>query len=155
VDGKYVPNPLVVVDRFSDEFGRIVYGEFKRGADAEAGKAIMAKATSDLSALDAAVEKLCTKMLMLMPDCVSKSVNSVRKHKQRHWDSNSITNREWLALNMMTEGRAGFRAFNDGPKEQREVDFIKLRQLLAAGHPWDDELMRAIAPAGTAEAAAR
>jgi 6-oxo-cyclohex-1-ene-carbonyl-CoA hydrolase len=155
LDGQWIPNPLVVVDRFSDDFGRIVYGEFKTGADAQAGKALMAKATADLSALDEAVEKLCTKLLMLMPDCVSKSVNSVRKHKQRHWDANSIGNREWLALNMMTEGRAGFRAFNDGPKEQREVDFIKLRQLLAQGHPWDDELMRAIAPAGTAEAAAR
>jgi len=155
LDGRYIPNPLVVTDRFADEFGRIVYGEFKRGADAEAGKAVMAKATSDLSALDAAVEKLCTKLLMLMPDCVSKSVNSVRKHKQRHWDANSITNREWLALNMMTEGRAGFRAFNDGPKDRREVDFIKLRQLLAQGHPWDDELMSAISPVVPAEGAAR
>jgi hypothetical protein len=26
------------------------------------------------------------------------------------------------------------------------VDFIKLRQLLAEGHPWDDELERAISP---------
>jgi len=60
---------------------------------------------------------------------VSKTVASVRKHKQHHWDANSITNREWLALNMMTEGRAGFRAFNEGPKDKREVDFIKLRQL--------------------------
>ena len=155
LDGQWIPNPLVVIDRYADEFGQIVYGNFKRGADADAGKAVMARATSDLSALDAAVEKLCTKMLMLMPDCVSKSVNSVRKHKQRHWDANSITNREWLALNMMTEGKAGFRAFNDGPKDKREVDFIKLRQLLAAGHPWDDELLKAISPVGSAEGAAR
>jgi hypothetical protein len=28
------------------------------------------------------------------------------------------------------------------------VDFVKLRQLLAEGHPWDDELERMIAPAG-------
>ena len=47
---------------------------------------------------------------------------------------------------MMTEGRAGFRAFNEGPKNHREVDFIKLRQLLAQGHPWDDELLRAVSP---------
>ena len=155
LDGQWIPNPLVVIDRYADEFGQIVYGNFKRGADADAGKAVMARATSDLTALDAAVEKLCTKMLMLMPDCVSKSVNSVRKHKQRHWDANSITNREWLALNMMTEGKAGFRAFNDGPRDKREVDFIKLRQMLAAGHPWDDELLRAISPVGSAEGAAR
>jgi 6-oxo-cyclohex-1-ene-carbonyl-CoA hydrolase len=47
---------------------------------------------------------------------------------------------------MMTEGRAGFRAFNEGPKDDREVDFIRLRQLLAEGHPWNDDLLRAISP---------
>jgi hypothetical protein len=26
------------------------------------------------------------------------------------------------------------------------VDFIKLRQMLAQGHPWDEELHRAISP---------
>lgn len=154
-DGRWVPNPFVVTDRVADEWGKVVYGDYKTGAAAAEAKALFAQCTSDLSALDEAVERMCTKLLMLMPDCVSKTVNSVRKHKQAHWDVHSITNREWLALNMMTEGRAGFRAFNEGPKEQREVDFIKLRQLLAAGHPWNEELMRAIAPAGTAETAAR
>lgn len=155
VDGRYVPNPLVVTDRFVDEFGRIVYGDLRTGADAESAKAVLARATTDLGALDEAVERLCTKVLMLMPDCVSKTVNSVRKHKQRHWDANSITNREWLALNMMTEGRAGFRAFNEGPRDRREVDFIKLRQMLAAGHPWDDELLRAVSPQFQTEGVAR
>ncbi len=155
VDGRFVPNPLVVTDRFVDEWGRIVYGDFRTGPDAEAAKATLAKATTDLSKLDEAVERACTQLLMLMPDCVSKTVNSVRKHKQRHWDQNSITNREWLALNMMTEGRAGFRAFNEGPKDRREVDFIKLRQLLAQGHPWDDELYRAISPQCQTEGAPR
>ena len=46
----------------------------------------------------------------------------------------------------MTEGKAGFRAFNDGPKDKREADFIKLRQLLAEGHEWNDDLIRAISP---------
>jgi len=155
VDGRWIPNPMVVTDRWLDDFGRIVHGDYRTGAEADAAKATLAKAVTDLSALDAAVEKLCTKMLMLMPDCVSKTVNSVRKHKQRHWDANSITNREWLALNMMTEGRAGFRAFNEGPKDRREVDFIKLRQLLAQGHPWDDELLRAVSPQFQAEGAPR
>ena len=83
---------------------------------------------------------------MLMPECVSKTISSLRKHKQWHWDNTSVTNREWLALNMMTEGKAGFRAFDEGPKGNREVDFIKLRQMLADGHPWDDELVQAISP---------
>jgi len=155
VDGKYVPNPMVETGRFADAFGRIVYGDFKTGDEAAAAKAMLAKAVTDHSALDEAVERLCTKILMLMPDCVNKTVNSVRKHKLHHWDANSQTNRDWLALNMMTEGRAGFRAFNEGPKDRREVDFVKLRQLLAQGHPWDDELLRAVSPQFQAEGAAR
>lgn len=146
IDGKWIPNPLVVTDRMVDEFGNIVFGEFKTGDAADAARATLGNAQLDLSRLDAAVEALCTRLLMLMPDCTSKTVNGIRKHKQKHWDLNAITNREWLALNMMTEARAGFQAFNDGPRGHREVDFIKLRQMLAAGHPWDDELIRAISP---------
>jgi 6-oxocyclohex-1-ene-carbonyl-CoA hydrolase len=146
LDGAWIPNPLVVTDRFTDDFGNIVYGEFRTGAELAAAREVLARAEHDLSALDAAVDALCTKLLMLMPDCTSKTVNSLRKHKQRHWDANSITNREWLALNMMTEAKAGFRAFEEGPKGDREVDFIELRRLLARGHPWNDELIRAISP---------
>jgi 6-oxo-cyclohex-1-ene-carbonyl-CoA hydrolase len=146
LDGQWIANPLVVTDRVLDEFGQLVFGEFKQGEEREAAVKLVARATTDLSRLDAAVEALCTRLLMLMPECVSKTLNSLRKHKQWHWDNTSVTNREWLALNMMTEGRAGFRAFNEGPKHQREVDFVKLRQMLAAGHPWDEELERAISP---------
>jgi 6-oxo-cyclohex-1-ene-carbonyl-CoA hydrolase len=146
VDGTWVPNPLVVTDRMMDDFGNLVFGDLRTGEEAAAAKAVLARATTDLSQLDAAVEGLCTKILYLMPECVSKTLSSLRKHKQWHWDNTSVTNREWLALNMMTEAKAGFRAFNEGPKGKREVDFIRLRQLLAEGHPWDDELIRAISP---------
>ena len=147
LDGRWIPNPLVITDRILDDFGRIVYGDFRTGPDVAAAKETLNKTTTDLSLLDAAVESLCAKILMLMPDCVAKTVASVRKHKQLHWDAHSGTNRDWLALNMMTEARVGFRAFHEGLKDHREVDFIKLRQLLAQGHPWDDELERAISPA--------
>jgi len=146
LDGEWIPNPLVVTDRLLDEFGRVVLGDFKRGEQRDAGKEILAQAEVDLARLDGAVDRLCTKMLLLMPDCLSKTVNGLRKHKQWHWDNTNVTNREWLALNMMTEAKAGFRAFNEGPKGRREVDFVRLRQLLAQGHPWDDELLREISP---------
>jgi len=146
VDGEWIPNPMVVVDRFSDKFGNIVYGDFKTGDDKNAAKEILKKAESDLGMLDKEVEMLCSKLMMMMPDCVSKTVNGLRKHKQKHWDINNVTNREWLALNMMTEAKAGFRAFNEGPKNNREVDFIKLRQRLAKGAPWTDELYNEIMP---------
>ncbi len=151
VDGEWIANPMVITDRYVDEFGNIVYGEAKTGAEKEAARQVLANAETDLSRLDEAVEALCTQILMLMPDCTSKTVNSLRKHKQWHWDNTSVTNREWLALNMMTEAKAGFRAFNEGPKGRREVDFIRMRQLLARGHPWDDELLRAISPQYQAE----
>jgi 6-oxo-cyclohex-1-ene-carbonyl-CoA hydrolase len=51
---------------------------------------------------------------------------------------------------MMTEARAGFRAFNEGTKETgREVDFIELRRALAANDKWDDDLTQSIMPAAT------
>ena len=60
---------------------------------------------------------------------------------------NHESNRAWLALNMMTEAKAGFQAFHRGSREAgREVDFIALRQRLARGEVWGDELIRAVSP---------
>jgi 6-oxo-cyclohex-1-ene-carbonyl-CoA hydrolase len=47
---------------------------------------------------------------------------------------------------MMTEAKAGFRAFNEGPKDNRNVDYIKLRRALAKGTPWTEELIESILP---------
>lgn len=141
LDGQWIPNPLVVLDRYADEFGKIVYGEMKTGEALAQGKKVLERAKADLTKLDEAVEALCTKLMLTMPECTIKTLNSLRKHKQWHWDNTSVTNREWLALNMMTEAKAGFRAFNEGKtKDEREVDFVKLRQLLAQGRPWDQSL---------------
>jgi 6-oxocyclohex-1-ene-carbonyl-CoA hydrolase len=106
----------------------------------------MKQATVDLTKLDEAVERLGLKLLNTFPNCLSKTLGSLRKKKLEHWDANKESNREWLGLNMMTDGSAGFKAFNDGPKEHREVDFIRLRQLLAQGTPWTEELVREISP---------
>jgi 6-oxo-cyclohex-1-ene-carbonyl-CoA hydrolase len=53
---------------------------------------------------------------------------------------------------MMTEAHAGFRAFNEGPRDRREIDFIDLRRRLAAGETWGPGLIDAIQPRETAEA---
>lgn len=144
--GRFIPNPAVRTDRWIDETGVIVYGEFKAGEELTAAKALTDRCEVDLSGLDAAVEALATKLLYTMPDCLIKTIESVRKKKLEHWQRNAETNRAWLALNMMTEARAGFRAFNEGPPGHREVDFIELRRRLAAGGTWDDELFGAIHP---------
>ncbi|HNO55979.1 MAG TPA: hypothetical protein PKI85_12805, partial [Chitinophagaceae bacterium] len=80
------------------------------------------------------------------PNCTMKTISEVRKFKLEHWDKNKESSREWLALNMMSEAKAGFRAFNYGPKNNREIDFVKLRQLLAEGHEWNEDLHRKISP---------
>jgi 6-oxo-cyclohex-1-ene-carbonyl-CoA hydrolase len=146
LDGRFVANPLVVTDRTIDEFGRVALGEWKAGESKEEGKALLARGTVDLSLLDEAVDGLCTKLAYTMPDCLTKTIESLRKHKLEHWDRNRESNRAWLALNMMTEANAGFRAFHHGTRDQREVDFLTLRQRLAEGARWSEELVKEIAP---------
>jgi 6-oxocyclohex-1-ene-carbonyl-CoA hydrolase len=146
VDGRWVANPLAITDRVLDEYGRIVLGEWKTGKAREEGRALLAKSSVDLSLLDEAIETMCTKLLYTMPDCLTKTLESLRKHKLEHWDRNRETNRAWLALNMMTEANAGFRAFHYGTKDEREVDFIRLRRRLAEGAKWGEDLIREIAP---------
>jgi 6-oxo-cyclohex-1-ene-carbonyl-CoA hydrolase len=146
VDGKFVANPLVETQRFTDEYGRIVFGDFKTGEAAKEGKALMAKGAVDLSLLDAKVEELCAKMLLTFPDCTTKTLEELRKPKLDAWNRNKENSRAWLALNMMTEARSGFIAFNEGTTEDREVDFVLLRQKLAAGESWVGPLHDSIQP---------
>jgi len=147
VDGKFVANPLVETQQMVDEFGKFTYGESKTGDALKQAKELVKKGTMDLTLLDDAVDKICTKLLMTFPDCTTKTIESVRKKKLEAWDKNKETNRAWLSLNMMTEAKAGFRAFHRGEKD-REVDFVTMRQRLAAGETWDDAMLDAIAPKG-------
>jgi 6-oxo-cyclohex-1-ene-carbonyl-CoA hydrolase len=143
VDGRFVPNPLVVTDRWLED-GRIVHGEFKTGAAREEGKALLARGEVDLALLDREVDALVWKLANTFPGCLSKTIESVRKHKLTHWDRNKETNRAWLGLNMMTEARVGFRAFHEGSKECREADFLLLRRRLAEGENWSEALVEEI-----------
>ncbi len=156
VDGSFVPNPLVVTDRWIDEWGQIVHGQPKRGDERAAGKALLKRGEVDLSLLDEAVDSLVTSLAMTMPGCLTKTIESLRKHKLEHWDRNRESNRAWLGLNMMTEGRTGFRAFNEGSKTCREADFLLLRRRLAEGAIWGEELVEdALARAHGREVAPR
>src|SRR5512141_2325250 len=127
VDGQWVANPLVETQKMVDAHGRFVFGEPKTGDALKEGKALLARGKVDLSMLDAKVEEL-------------------RKPKLESWNRNKEDSRAWLALNMMTEARAGFTAFNEGPKDDREVDFVLLRQRLAAGESWVGPLHDSIQP---------
>jgi 6-oxo-cyclohex-1-ene-carbonyl-CoA hydrolase len=146
LEGKQVPNPLVVTDRFIDELGRIVYGDSKQGAARDEGKKRLAGLKIDLAPLDEAIDRFATRILHTFPDCTRKTLESLRKKKLQHWFANSETNRSWLALNMNAEAAAGFPAFHFGEKPDREIDFAQLRRRIAEGARFDANLVREVLP---------
>ena len=75
-----------------------------------------------------------------------RTLEELRKPKLEAWNRNKEDSRAWLALNMVTEARSGFTAFNEGPKDDREIDFVLLRQKLAAGESWVGSLHDEIQP---------
>lgn len=146
VNGEFVPNPTVVTDKWIDDRGNMVYGEPITGEELQAGKALLKSGEVSLELLDAKVEEFLTALMLTMPSCLNKTIQSLRKHKLQHWDKNKESNRSWLAGNMMTEAKLGFRAFNEGPRNNREIDFAKLRQRLANGEKWNDEFINSMIP---------
>jgi 6-oxo-cyclohex-1-ene-carbonyl-CoA hydrolase len=144
LDGVLVANPMVVTDRWLDDYGRVVLGEPRTGEDRVEAKKKLSRGQVSLAPLDKAVDAFVFRLAMTMPGCLTKTVESLRKHKLEHWDRNKESNRAWLALNMMNEGRAGFRAFHEGTKECREPDFLLLRRRLAEGAVWSDELIEEV-----------
>ena len=146
VDGDFMANPLVVTDRFADRYGRIVFGESKSADALAEGKALLKRGTVDLRNLDNMVETYCAKFVTTFPDCMTKTLEELRKPKIHAWNANKENSRAWLALNMVTEAHAGFRAFNEGTRASREIDFIALRKAIARGVHWDGELIDSLQP---------
>ena len=97
VDGQFIPSPMVVTDRWIDERGQIVYGQFKQGEARAAGKELLSGGEVDLGLLDREVNALVFSLAMTMPGCLTKTIESVRKHKLEHWDRNKESNRACLA----------------------------------------------------------
>jgi 6-oxocyclohex-1-ene-carbonyl-CoA hydrolase len=146
IDNEYVANPLVETKNYLDEYGRLVLGESLSGEQLAEGKGLLAEGEVDLSLLDETVEKFCNKFVYTFPDCMTKTLEELRKPKLNSWTANKENSRAWLALNMMTEARAGFRAFNEPAGKDREIDFVQLRRALADGTPWTPELTESLMP---------
>lgn len=54
-----------------------------------------------------------------------------------------------MGITPLIEAKTGFRAFNEGTRETgREIDFVALRQALAKGAPWTEELVESLMPKG-------
>jgi 6-oxo-cyclohex-1-ene-carbonyl-CoA hydrolase len=144
VGGGWLRNPLVITDRYVDD-GEIVYGELKKGEEAAAAKAQIKSGETDLTRLDEAVDEIVWRFTNLFPGCLIKSIDGIRAKKKFFWDQTKLANRHWLAANMATEAFLGFNAFNTKKITGTDViDFVKFRQLVAAGKPLDDAFFAAV-----------
>ncbi len=145
-DGKWIRNPLVRTDTYIEE-GRIVYGEPVVGDALEKGKKLKAQWTTDFTLLYAEVQRLIWKFTNMFPQCLMKSIDSIRAKKRFFWDQVKDANRYWLAANMNQEAFEGFTAFATRKQTGKDViDFVKYRQLVAEGAQIDDDFHASVLP---------
>jgi 6-oxo-cyclohex-1-ene-carbonyl-CoA hydrolase len=145
-DGTFIRNPAVVTDKYIEN-GEIVYGEFVAGEEGKKARNFLKEATIDFELLDKAVHEIIWKYTNLFPECLIKSIESVRAKKKFFWDMAKNYNRHWLSVNMATEAFLGFNAFNTKKITGQDViDFVKYRQLIAQGADFDDAFKEAVLP---------
>ena len=139
-DGQWLRNPLVRTDNYVDD-GEIVYGEPVSKEEAAKARDLIARCQTDFELLDKEVNALVWKLSNLFPGCLMKSIDGIRAKKKFFWDQMKLANRHWLAANMNYEAWLGFHAFDAKKVTGKDViDFIKYRQLVAAGHIFDEAL---------------
>ncbi len=143
---KFIRNPTVIIDKYVKN-GEIVYGEYLSGDAFKKARDMVKSIPTDFELLDKAVNDMVWTYTNLMPGCLIKSIDGIRMKKKFFWDQTKLANRHWLAANMATEAFLGFHAFNNKKLTGKDtIDFIKYRQLLAEGHPFDEELIEAVLP---------
>jgi len=141
---KFIRNPQVFTDTWLKD-GEIVYGEFLTGEEAKKARELVKSLEVDLSLLDKEVDNMLWTFTNLFEGCLMKSIIGVREKKKFFWDMNKNDHRYWLAVNMTGEAFLGFGAFNTKKLTGKDrIDFIKYRQMIAEGHPVDDELFEAV-----------
>ena len=141
---KWVRNPGVITENYLED-GEIVYGEFKKGADAKKAREYVMAATTDFELLDVELNKILLTFTNLFPGCLIKSVEGIRLKKKFFWDQAKVINRHWLAANMNGEAFLGFNAFNTKKiTGQDTIDFVEYRRRQADGAAFDTEFMAAV-----------
>ena len=142
--GEFIRNPLVHTETHVRD-GEIVYGESKTGEEAEEAKALMAECQRDLTGLDKAVDEMVWHLANLFPGCLQMSIDAIRAKKKFFWDQAKLTNRHWLAANMMVEAFLGFTAFATRKTTGRDtIDFIEYRRRIAQGQEMDAPVFEAV-----------
>jgi len=145
-DGEFIRNPLVITEAYLKD-GEIVYGDMKSGAEAKAGRELMATCEYDFAMLDAEVNKITWTLANLFENCVQMSIDSMRMKKRFFWDQSKVLMRQWLGQNMMLDAFLGFHAFSTRKITGKDtIDFIKYRQLVAEGRRMDMDVLAEVMP---------
>ncbi len=145
-DGGFIRNPAVITDTWIED-GQIVYGEFKTGKEAEEAKALLRELPRDRSLLDKACMDMAWTFANLMPQQVAMSFQMIRATKRAAWERTKAEAIMWWAANAQAYGEfdMGMSAFNTRKiTGTGKVDVIRLRQMIAKGHPYDEELYEAV-----------
>ena len=141
---QFIRNPQVYTNEWLKD-GEIVYGEFVTGDAGKQAREMVKSLSVDFTLLDNEVNKIIWTFANLFEGCLMKSIQGVREKKKFFWDMNKNDHLYWLAVNMMGEAFLGFGAFNTKKITGKDtIDFIKYRQMIAEGHPIDDELFEAV-----------
>jgi len=145
---EFIRNPAVITDRWVEN-GEIVYGEFKTGEEAGKAKELLKTLPRDRSRLDKVCMDMAWTFANLFPQQVAMSFQMIRAWKRSSWEKTKSESIMWWAANAQAYGEfdMGMSAFNTKKITGRaDVDVIKLRQMLAQGHPYDGEMFEAVLP---------
>jgi 6-oxo-cyclohex-1-ene-carbonyl-CoA hydrolase len=145
-DGEFVRNPTVITDQWIDD-GEVVYGEFKSGKEGEEARTRLKELPRDRSLLDQACMDMAWTFANLMPQQVAMSFQMIRATKRTAWERTKAESIMWWAANAQAYGEfdMGMSAFNTRKiTGTHQVDIIKLRQKIAQGHPYDEDLFASV-----------
>jgi len=145
-DGEYIKNPAVITDKWVEN-GEIVYGEFKTGAEGKEAKAMLKELPRDRELLDKTAMDMAWTYANLMPQQVAMSYQMIRATKKTAWERTKAEIIMWWAANAQAFGEfdMGMSAFNTkNITGTTDVDIIKMRQMIAQGHPYDQEMFEAV-----------
>jgi len=130
-----------------DDFGRVIHGEFKTGAEYKEGLAAIKGGQIDLGMLDQKVEEICAKLLETFPECMTKSLEELPQAQARRVEPQQ-GKLPRVALSQHDErGPHRFSRIQRGDEGDRARDrFRKAAPGVGQGHPWSEALVDSLMP---------